>query len=762
MLSAALFAAIMILGIALIAYQVLMARQVTVDKPIKDVTDAITASFRQAVGIALANLTNVYNRTGDLASARQAALQFLSRWKLAAMAAYADVGLQIDFSITSQPTIKLQSSKAITCQFSDDLGLTQGQGSNKYELVISKSFIGPEPDRYAYNLTKLYWYYPESISSALTTLRLNLTALGFYGWTQDVLVQVNASIHQVTSFDPKSFPSPNKDYPYGSTNINLTVTQEYGIPVSTLDNNSVRVSYLDNKTNTWVRATLKSITYLGGGNYNLTLSPHIPDPYIRYLHIWVNDSRKIMVELCSLPYYDMTIQDNAPASRLIGSDETFVFELTETGRISWLGKDMNRSGSGPFPFPPIPDKQFALNATTTGLSSSFVERPIQLEVWNNGFTIPRSVYNPNRVETMGCRFNQSDKLVFEVNYPPYPPNSNQQKVRIWWHDDADWHSAASNVYFKVSNNDVVLSNGLVNITTYLITDASQYLGYDLRVDYKGMSSYVGLQGWEYSSATGWQPARVPAITWNGTNPAITLKDARGDMLSGPVRAFIFTSISSYIDRTQNPVRLMQGPLNLNALIYVASGTRYAVMLVNGTWQTTTTGFYTAQYIYSKSQTSFMIPGSWSVPPRNYPFIGTFSTTWQYKQWVASTANLSWTEWNSTGPSVPSVGFSMFGGQGFKSFFNTTTTTGGTNTTDCFVAGSDGTNMVIEPRLINEIPKNLGGMNGNPLTIKSGFFSYGSAVWAYDGNNNDAIQDHFMMFQGVEPGRNYWPTVVSEG
>jgi hypothetical protein len=46
MLSAAMLAAILILGVAFIAHQVLVARQDIEAKPIKDITEAITASFR--------------------------------------------------------------------------------------------------------------------------------------------------------------------------------------------------------------------------------------------------------------------------------------------------------------------------------------------------------------------------------------------------------------------------------------------------------------------------------------------------------------------------------------------------------------------------------------------------------------------------------------------------------------------------------------------------------------------------------------------
>jgi hypothetical protein len=110
---------------------------------------------------------------------------------------------------------------------------------------------------------------------------------------------------------------------------------------------------------------------------------------------------------------------------------------------------------------------------------------------------------------------------------------------------------------------------------------------------------------------------------------------------------------------------------------------------------------------------------------------------------------------------------MFGGQGFRDFISESNAhivdpnNNKAKIDDDFVTGTDTVNRTIEPRLINRLPA-FGGRGppdaGKPLKIKANFkFSYGSAIWAYDGNGNAGIADHFRMFQ-----EDYWPTVESEG
>jgi len=728
LVSTAVLSAILILAISGFAYQVMINRQDVQAQPVKELVEAITASFREAMAAALANLTHEYNRTGNIGMARQNALAYLSRWKLVAMSAYAESGLQIDFCFPSeQQALKIQPAKML--------------------------YNSPIPDRYVYNLSKLYWYYPQSISAIYATLKLNLSALGFNGWQQDILVLLNATL------DPSSITVDTKE---NMTSFSFSITQEYGRAVPTLDESSLSVLYLDPEKNSWVRATLKEVTYRGGGNYYIRVSPAAKSPYEHYLHFWVMDPRGILVEMYGMAFFDMVIRDNAVTAQRPGSDEeTFVFELSQNGQISWFGKNLERSGgSNPFPIPPIPAKQFSLNVTTRGPSSEFVEKPIQIEVWDRSFSKPLSVFNASKPGTWYARFNQSNKLVFQVNYPSGLLPADQ-KVRVWWYDDVDKHSPPRAVYFSISEGDIVLSNGIVNITTYFASTVGQYLDYNLRIDYKGAKdtkvrhSYIGIQGWEYDSARRWWPRYIPAI-----NGRWTFRDINGDLLTGPVRALIYANTSDCLDGPEK--RIFSGPLRIFALVYLADGVRYAVILVNGTWLSqTTTNLYDAQYMYSQSTVDYVY--RYCFLSQNKRVSGVFGSpdlpkegSWKRYERTGSegTGNVWWwTEWNQT------FGFAVFGGRRFSNFFYTGAIQ---NLDGDFAVGRDAVDMrVLEPRLINRVPASIGGRGSGTRVIPAGFkFSYGSAIWVYDGGGVDGWTTpdrYFPMFL-----EDNWPTVISEG
>jgi len=347
-----------------------------------------------------------------------------------------------------------------------------------------------------------------------------------------------------------------------------------------------------------------------------------------------------------------------------------------------------------------------------------------------------------------------------VNYPSglYPAD---QKVRVWWYDDVDKHSPPRAVYFSVSEGDMVLSNGIVNITTYFASTVGQYLDYNLRIDYKGdkdtkvRHSYIGIQGWEYDSARGWWPRYIPAI-----NGRWIFRDIYGDLLTGPVRALIYANTSDCLDGPEK--RIFSGPLRIFALVYLADGVRYAVILVNGTWLSqTTTNLYDAQYMYSQSTVDYVY--RYCFLSQNKRVSGVFDSPdlpktgrWKHYERTGNegTGNVWWwTEWNQT------FGFAVFGGRRFSNFFYTGAIQ---NLDGDFAVGRDAVDMrVLEPRLINRVPASIGGRGSGTRVIPAGFkFSYGSAIWVYDGGGVDGwtVPDYqFPMFL-----EDNWPTVVSEG
>ncbi|MEM2885588.1 MAG: DNRLRE domain-containing protein, partial [Thermoproteota archaeon] len=170
----AMVIAIVVLSVVSLVMQTVNLRQSFRYEPYKEVTEDLAASFRNAMAFALANMTAYLNGSTDpdaLAKARADVYRYLSKWKQAALLAYADLGLQLDFTTPLDP----ESGYVLQGEMVDPNGV-------------------PIPAWKIYNLTDVYWDRSMSCSAAYATLSVNLTEYGFYGWKKDVLVAVNATL----------------------------------------------------------------------------------------------------------------------------------------------------------------------------------------------------------------------------------------------------------------------------------------------------------------------------------------------------------------------------------------------------------------------------------------------------------------------------------------------------------------------------------------------------------------------------------------
>jgi hypothetical protein len=171
----ALIISIVVLSVVSLVMQTVNLRQSFRYEPYKEVTEDISASFRNALAFALANMTNYLNGSTDpnaLNKARADVYRYLSKWKQAALLAYADLGLQLDFTTPLDP---------------DSGYVLQGEKVDSNGNLI--------PAWKIYNLTNVYWDKSMSCSASYATLSINLTEYGFYGWKKDILVAVNATLH---------------------------------------------------------------------------------------------------------------------------------------------------------------------------------------------------------------------------------------------------------------------------------------------------------------------------------------------------------------------------------------------------------------------------------------------------------------------------------------------------------------------------------------------------------------------------------------
>jgi len=191
----AIIITIVVLSLVSLVSQTVNLHQNLRYEPYKEVTEDLAASFRSALAFVLANMTVYLNGSSDpsaLRKGREAAYRYISTWKNAAMLAYADLGLQIDF------TTPLNESSAYVLQGAKTIAFPIGDGEYYYD------YINPWK---LYNLTQVHWDQSMGCSTAYATLHVNLTEYGFYGWKKDIIVAANATI-QPDSFTGSGFRSP--------------------------------------------------------------------------------------------------------------------------------------------------------------------------------------------------------------------------------------------------------------------------------------------------------------------------------------------------------------------------------------------------------------------------------------------------------------------------------------------------------------------------------------------------------------------------
>jgi len=188
----AIIITIIVLSIAYMLSEAVNLRQRIRYEPYKEVVENLESSFRAAIAATLANMTCHLDQGWDEERARSSAYDYLSKWKAAAMRAYADVGLELDFS---------------TNQDESGAYLLQGEKTIKHYLGGGKYYYEEIVPWKIYDLSQVYWDRSTGCSAINATLYVNLTEYGFYGWRHNVLVTANATIHPGT-FSSKSERPP--------------------------------------------------------------------------------------------------------------------------------------------------------------------------------------------------------------------------------------------------------------------------------------------------------------------------------------------------------------------------------------------------------------------------------------------------------------------------------------------------------------------------------------------------------------------------
>jgi len=509
------------------------------ENPSRDIILGIDSDFGRALERILAQATTKYNTTAEINTPRILANQLFTYWIMSAQEVYAKSGLDIRTNLTSS---LLQPSKSL------------------YGYNYSARML--------YNLTKLYWYYPQSISAIGASISINSVQGGYVGWQSPHTVLLNLTL---------CVPSIRK----GSGNdllFNAIVSKENNQPVTDLTQKNVAVYLYDPTvgvgTYCWKRGNVTQLIYNGGGNYTCDVVPQFSNPsqassfwsyYCQFVLLIVQDNRGIIVESYSYTHIDYTIQENAIESFFPSNSlkkwETYVFDLLPNGTMYWYERKLSYSGfAPPVPLPPV--KQFRVTATRLGPQDpNFVQVPYQAEVWSNNYLWP----SPNFAEWRK-RFENGSKLVFEVNYPP---GVKQQKVRISWLDDGDTCPPVYKINITQSGPFASINNGVYNLTLYARPGYSTWVDYSISLIGFGYHTEYNLLGFDVYPMGGgyWFPDKLPGGNWT--------------VLTGPIRCVAFRKSNVIMEPPtgKNYYDEMQHQM----ILYIPYNVTYFLYDMNATW-----------------------------------------------------------------------------------------------------------------------------------------------------------------------------------
>jgi len=242
LVAAVLIVGVLVMSVLVAAYQAHTLFLRTRSVVVRETVSAITADFERALAAMLALTTRSYFdhtrfsdftarfeelglKPGDLDSAKRVARDFLEGWKAVVRVVYAEKGAQVEL----------------------------------VETVADVSDLLGKPE-YVYDLVLLVWDSTTSGSYICAGLKLNLTNVGLYGWKVISLVGLTLSIDEYFAAD---------------NTIRIRVLVDNGTYYGNLlARGWVEVYYQQGES--WVKATIKDVTYEGFGYYRITLDTELP------------------------------------------------------------------------------------------------------------------------------------------------------------------------------------------------------------------------------------------------------------------------------------------------------------------------------------------------------------------------------------------------------------------------------------------------------------------------------------------------------
>ncbi len=668
---------------------------------VKEVVDNFNEDFRRALKYILAHMTQEYNATAEMDIPRYNAFERFTLWMKTAIRTFSARGIQINFTFNK---VLLQPEK----------------------LLFGRLRV---PERYVYDLAKLYWYSPQSISAISANFSLNVPGSGFYGWSGQMLILLNMTVH---------LDSIENDNQLG-TKVTITLNREYGEPVEDLSVNNFKIAYFEKSTSKWENAKIVTLLNNGGGNYTIYFKSVnnriIDEPYNRCIIVWAVDNRGIIVESYTYTAIEYVIQENAINQfypNVPKPEEVYALEIILNGTILWFNRQLAFSGTyPPIPMPPV--KQFRVYSTTNGPNDpNLKEIPSQVEVWTSNYLVPTLQFAEWR-----RRFSVGDKLVFLLNFSN--PGVYQQKVRVEWLWDADAPPPSYLVRMNSTGIYVDIDNQRYKLRLIPNEGFSFAIDWTFSMYYKNYHVEYSMNGIGYIRVPGgyWIPHILPAGNWT--------------VLVGPIRAVAYRDTSrTYRVEYENGYREYYddpGPFKHTEIALIPYKTKYWQLYNDIVWLRDHTDGRYYSYLTMISGTS----GDVSSPDRISHWahqrtdlsvhFGTYSSSHathdrdqNFLYWYAQY------NYRGFGEAVlPSKGYvdsikSLIPGNRYEMWIWTSADYA-RRVIDCLAQRFD--------------------TSGTMTIRKNTVISWFAGVWAYDGNGYDEPNMYYRMF--VET---YFPTIVS--
>jgi hypothetical protein len=505
---------------------------------VKELIQNFDEDFQRALRNTLVLMTQEYNATAEIQTPRQDAYGNFTQWEKAVIRTFASYGVQINFTW------------------------------NQERLQPAKNFSGISlEERYAKDLTKLYWYSPQSISSILASYTIDIPSLGFYGWNGTTLLFLNMTVYTDSIANDQNL----------GTGFNVTVNREGGVPVDNLVASNFRIDYFDNSTqiNSWQAGNITLLLNNGGGNYTIYIKTvggkPVPPPLNKYLILWVQDSRGIVVESYTYTYIEYTIDLGTLNQNMLSAmgnppkpNETYTFEMIHNGTLLWFGRPLAIQGTYiPTPIPPV--KQFRVNVTVNGASDSYMPLSLsQVEVWTKDYAAPTLSFSDWK-----RRFDVGDKLVFFLTYAP--AGVVRQRVRVTWLTDADASPPDYLLQFQNITNMWIVNNSVYNIGFHAgQTALSDPVGVDWNIQVNSSDNAANKYHVEY---------RLFNYDYSGGSLNYKIPWGPGDnqgwnFLQGPVRAVAYRSNDMVLYAIPPPGTTHTGELNHTEIVLIPYNVSY--------------------------------------------------------------------------------------------------------------------------------------------------------------------------------------------